>query len=207
LRVEEAAEVMGMSPRHVRRLVAERRIAFHRLGRSVRLTRADIDAYVAGGPGRADHGIRCLAEPAEGGLSDARPASFRQCSATVLGSLAGPVPRTRWSDAVGARDLRPQGRGATLPDLDRGTDRPERLDRSDPEQDHGGRLRRPMDRGAAGLRPRTVERWRRGPNQRIRAMDARSRLLRIRSRLYGSGRPLLIDPARCGGPALIRHDP
>ena len=29
LRIEEAAEVMGMSARHVRRLVAERRIAFH----------------------------------------------------------------------------------------------------------------------------------------------------------------------------------
>jgi excisionase family DNA binding protein len=45
--VEEAAEVMGMSARHVRRLVAERRIAFHKLGRSVRIARADIDAYVA----------------------------------------------------------------------------------------------------------------------------------------------------------------
>ncbi len=45
--IEEAAEVMGMSARHVRRLVAERRIAFHKLGRSVRIARADIDAYVA----------------------------------------------------------------------------------------------------------------------------------------------------------------
>jgi excisionase family DNA binding protein len=47
LNVEEAAEVMGMSARHVRRLVAERRIAFHKLGRSVRLARVDIDAYIA----------------------------------------------------------------------------------------------------------------------------------------------------------------
>jgi excisionase family DNA binding protein len=47
LRVEEAAEVMGMSARHVRRLVAERRIAFHKLGRSVRLDRADVEAYIA----------------------------------------------------------------------------------------------------------------------------------------------------------------
>jgi excisionase family DNA binding protein len=46
LRVEEAAEVMGMSGRHVRRLVAERQIAFHKLGRSVRIARADIAAYV-----------------------------------------------------------------------------------------------------------------------------------------------------------------
>jgi excisionase family DNA binding protein len=49
LRIEEAAEVMGMSARHVRRLVAERRIAFHKLGRSVRIARADIDAYVEAG--------------------------------------------------------------------------------------------------------------------------------------------------------------
>jgi excisionase family DNA binding protein len=49
LTIEEAAEVMGMSARHVRRLVAERRIAFHKLGRSVRIARADIDAYVEAG--------------------------------------------------------------------------------------------------------------------------------------------------------------
>lgn len=46
LRIEEAAEVMGMSARHVRRLVAERRIAFHKLGRSVRISPADIAAYI-----------------------------------------------------------------------------------------------------------------------------------------------------------------
>jgi excisionase family DNA binding protein len=45
--VEEAAEVMGMSARHVRRLVAERRIAFHKLGRSVRIDPADVEAYIA----------------------------------------------------------------------------------------------------------------------------------------------------------------
>jgi len=49
LRIEEAAEVMGMSARHVRRLVTERQIAFHKLGRSVRIARADIAAYVESG--------------------------------------------------------------------------------------------------------------------------------------------------------------
>jgi excisionase family DNA binding protein len=47
LTVEEAAERMRMSARHVRRLVQERRIAFHRLGRSVRIAPDDIAAYVA----------------------------------------------------------------------------------------------------------------------------------------------------------------
>jgi excisionase family DNA binding protein len=49
LRIEEAAEALGMSARHVRRLVAERQIAFHKLGRSVRISRADIAAYVEAG--------------------------------------------------------------------------------------------------------------------------------------------------------------
>jgi excisionase family DNA binding protein len=47
LRVEEAADLMGMSARHVRRLVAERQIGFHKLGRSVRISRDDIAAYLA----------------------------------------------------------------------------------------------------------------------------------------------------------------
>jgi excisionase family DNA binding protein len=46
LRIDEAAEVMGMSARHVRRLVAERQIAFHKLGRSIRISRADITDYI-----------------------------------------------------------------------------------------------------------------------------------------------------------------
>jgi hypothetical protein len=33
----------------VRRLIAERRIAFHRLGRHVRLTSDDLDAFVTAG--------------------------------------------------------------------------------------------------------------------------------------------------------------
>ncbi|MDT4933279.1 MAG: hypothetical protein QOK11_1171 [Pseudonocardiales bacterium] len=46
LTIEEAAHRMNMSARHDRRLVQERRIAFHRLGRSVRIAPDDITAYV-----------------------------------------------------------------------------------------------------------------------------------------------------------------
>lgn len=49
LSVEEAAERLGTSPRFVRRLIAERRIAFTKLGRHVRIDSADIDAFVAAG--------------------------------------------------------------------------------------------------------------------------------------------------------------
>jgi excisionase family DNA binding protein len=47
LTVDEAAARMKMSTRHIRRLVDERRIAYHRLGRSIRLDPVDVDAYIA----------------------------------------------------------------------------------------------------------------------------------------------------------------
>jgi excisionase family DNA binding protein len=49
LSVEEAAVRLGTGPRFVRRLIAERRIPFVKLGRHVRLDTADLDAYVAAG--------------------------------------------------------------------------------------------------------------------------------------------------------------
>jgi excisionase family DNA binding protein len=47
LTISEAAVRIGMSVRYVRRLVSERRIAFHRLGRSIRLAESDLAAHVA----------------------------------------------------------------------------------------------------------------------------------------------------------------
>ena len=47
LTVEEAAALIAMSPRYVRRLVAERRIPVCRFGRAVRLNPNDLTAYVA----------------------------------------------------------------------------------------------------------------------------------------------------------------
>lgn len=49
LSVEAAAEQLGTTPRFVRRLVAERRIRFVKLGRHVRIDTTDLDAYVAAG--------------------------------------------------------------------------------------------------------------------------------------------------------------
>ncbi len=49
LSVEEAAERLNTSPRFIRRLIAERRIAFLKIGRHVRLDSADVDAFVAAG--------------------------------------------------------------------------------------------------------------------------------------------------------------
>jgi excisionase family DNA binding protein len=44
--VEEAAQRLNTTPRFVRRLIAERRIAFTRLGRHVRISGADLDDFV-----------------------------------------------------------------------------------------------------------------------------------------------------------------
>jgi excisionase family DNA binding protein len=49
LTVDEAAERLGTSTRFVRRLVFERRIAFVKVDRHVRITTADLDAFIAAG--------------------------------------------------------------------------------------------------------------------------------------------------------------
>jgi excisionase family DNA binding protein len=49
LTIDEAADVLGMSPRYVRRLISERRIAFYRLGRSVRLAETDLQEFARSG--------------------------------------------------------------------------------------------------------------------------------------------------------------
>jgi excisionase family DNA binding protein len=49
LSVEQAAERLGTSVRFVRRLIAERRIAYVKLGRHVRITAPDLEAFVVAG--------------------------------------------------------------------------------------------------------------------------------------------------------------
>jgi excisionase family DNA binding protein len=46
LSVEQAAERLGTSARFVRRLVFERRIAYVKLGRHVRIAARDLDAFI-----------------------------------------------------------------------------------------------------------------------------------------------------------------
>jgi excisionase family DNA binding protein len=49
LTVAEAAERLNTSERFVRRLIEERRIAFTRLGRHLRIAESDIGAFVTAG--------------------------------------------------------------------------------------------------------------------------------------------------------------
>ena len=54
LSVDQAAERLGTSVRFVRRLVFQRRIAYVKLGRHVRITARDLDAFIRAG--RVDMG-------------------------------------------------------------------------------------------------------------------------------------------------------
>jgi len=49
LTVEDAAARLGTSTRFVRRLVAERRIRYTKLGRHVRIAESDLEAFIAAG--------------------------------------------------------------------------------------------------------------------------------------------------------------
>lgn len=49
LTVPEAADHLNTSERFVRRLIAERRIAFHKVGSHVRIALVDLDTFVQAG--------------------------------------------------------------------------------------------------------------------------------------------------------------
>jgi excisionase family DNA binding protein len=74
LTVEEAADRLGTSVRFVRRLIAERRIAYVKVGRHVRLDPADVEAFIAAS--------RVQVRPSlVAGLPHRRPSSPRVSSA------------------------------------------------------------------------------------------------------------------------------
>ena len=49
LTIQEVADRLNVEVRFVRRLVAERRIVFHKVGRYVRFDRADVEALIEAG--------------------------------------------------------------------------------------------------------------------------------------------------------------
>lgn len=49
LTVEDAAAELGTPVRFVRRLVYERRIRFHKIGKYVRIARSDLESFIAAG--------------------------------------------------------------------------------------------------------------------------------------------------------------
>ena len=49
LNIDQVAERLGTSPRFVRRLITERRIAFTKVGRHIRLNSADVEDFIQAG--------------------------------------------------------------------------------------------------------------------------------------------------------------
>ena len=49
LNIEQVAERLGTSTRFVRRLIAERRIAFNKVGRHIRFNAADVEDFIQAG--------------------------------------------------------------------------------------------------------------------------------------------------------------
>jgi len=49
LTIDEAADRLCTGERFVRRLIAERRVAFHKIGSHVRISSTDLDDFVAAG--------------------------------------------------------------------------------------------------------------------------------------------------------------
>jgi len=47
LAIPQVAECLGVTERFVRRIITERRITFHRIGRHIRFSVADVEAYIA----------------------------------------------------------------------------------------------------------------------------------------------------------------
>jgi excisionase family DNA binding protein len=47
LSVPEAADYLNTSVRFIRRLIAERRVAFHKFGKHIRFSVSDLDQYLA----------------------------------------------------------------------------------------------------------------------------------------------------------------
>lgn len=57
LTVDQAADLLGTGTRFIRRIIAERRIAYVKVGKYVRISDADLTAFVA--DGRRERGNVC----------------------------------------------------------------------------------------------------------------------------------------------------
>ncbi|UGT58330.1 helix-turn-helix domain-containing protein [Nocardia asteroides] len=61
LTVEQAAEYLGTGVRFIRRIVAERRVVFYKVGNYVRFKRADLEAFAQAGRVEVASGYEAVA--------------------------------------------------------------------------------------------------------------------------------------------------
>ncbi|MGB8255401.1 MAG: excisionase family DNA-binding protein [Pseudonocardiaceae bacterium] len=107
LTVSETAVYLNTSERFVRRLVAERRIAFHHVGRHVRWHHPTSMSGCSPAVSSRSPRRRCggISGRWRDGEQEGTP-PVRQRPQAGFGSIPGPVPRAGWADAHGARDVR-----------------------------------------------------------------------------------------------------
>ena len=85
--VKEAARRLGTEPRFVRRLIAERRIEFHKLGRYVRISEAALADFIMAG--RVEP---LTAVDARHYAEQERTPTFRQCQEAGIRPFPDPLP-------------------------------------------------------------------------------------------------------------------
>jgi excisionase family DNA binding protein len=121
LTVEEAADRLGTSARFIRRLILERRIAYTKLGRHVRIAPGDLDAFIRAGrvevgaplPGRSKKGrlmahitrrqrngkVRYLARYTDpSGRERAKSFTRKKDAERFLTGIENDKPRGTWTD-------------------------------------------------------------------------------------------------------------
>jgi excisionase family DNA binding protein len=109
LSVEQTAEVLGTTPRFVRRLIAERRIAFVRYGSPgapVRIAESDVRRFLTAG--RVEAMSRASARASRGWRDGRGAAEVRPGAEAAVWKVAGALPRTGRGRPPGTRDLRPE---------------------------------------------------------------------------------------------------
>jgi excisionase family DNA binding protein len=97
LTAEQVATLLGTTPRHVRRLVFERRIAYHKLGRYVRFHPDDVAEYVAAIGSRSPRRLLAGSGQLAGGSDGLR----RGPAGQEAGPGGRPRWRARWRDPAG----------------------------------------------------------------------------------------------------------
>ena len=161
LTVAEAAEYLNTSVRFVRRLIAERRIAFHHVGRHVRIARRRPGGLRPGRAGRADdaadvwrdlRGWCVMANGRHRRFGYVRRLPSGRYRPATSGRTGGVVPLRNLRPEEGRRPL---ARACRVADHAGGVDRPGRGPRSDSATT-------PSDGSPSelALRPRTVELYR-----------------------------------------------
>ena len=181
--IDQAAEHLNTTPRFVRRLIAERRVAFAKLGRHVRITAEDLDAFIQRGRIEAT----LAADPCS---ASAVLMAGRRAWGTIR-----QLPSGRWQvrhpgpDGVlrTAPDLRPQARRRPVAHPHRSRPRARRL----------GRPQR-RSRAAAGFRQLVARRAPRPGRDHPRALRERAETADLAPpRRHGAARH-----RRRGGPTV-----